>query len=136
MRERIIYVADDGEECDSKEECEKWEYETTHLPFSIKWYDEDGEELIPTTAAEVETMYNSIGVFEILPVSGWEKDLDHMISYWGFGDRAMIPGRYLYIGIPYYDVYPAQDWRDEGYEILGWDEWVKLKERDKDVFHR
>lgn len=121
MKIRYTYIAFDGEEFDNEEECRWHEEHISHLPASMRWYDEFGNQLNPQFIEEIDEMYNTIMVWEILDVEGWQKDLTFMIEYFGFGEYEWKPGRYAYI----YEKELDEDWLDN-HTIYGWNEWVKL----------
>ena len=45
MKEKMIYIADDGREFDNREECEKYEKETDNTMDYIKFYDRRKNEI-------------------------------------------------------------------------------------------
>ena len=86
MVEYTVYVANDGEEFDSAQECLDWEYKISHLPASIHWYTEDGISLIPKSESDMLSMYNSDSFTHCVVdnIPSWPEDLEFMRSYWGF----------------------------------------------------
>ena len=45
MKEKMIYIADDGKEFDSREECERYEKEMDNVMNYIKFYDRHANEI-------------------------------------------------------------------------------------------
>lgn len=123
IRHKITYVAVDGEEFENEKDCRWYEEHISHLPASMRWYDEYGNRLNPQSVKEIDEMYNEVMVWEILDVKGWKDDLKFMVSYFGFGEWEWKPGRYLWIEDKEID----EDWLDN-HTIYGWNEWEKLLE--------
>ena len=123
----MIYEAEDGEKFGTKEECEAWEYRINHRPPAIVWYDEDWDEICPEGSTEVDRLYNECAVMEILAIDGWKADLEFLRQRWGFGEPDMTPGFYKYIGECTSD--EVEEYREKGYRIYGWDEWIRIAEK-------
>lgn len=120
---KIIYMADDGSEFDTYEECAAYESYCEKLPPSIRWYNKIGQELIPQNQKEIDRMYNDVDIWEIEETSTWKEDLEHMMDFFGFGEKEMRPGRYKYI----WDLYSSYEVCGT-HEILGCNEWVRLED--------
>lgn len=127
MRSYMVYEAEDGERFRTEEECVKHEYYLNHLPLSIVWYDKDWDELVPESSHEVDRLYNECAYMEILNTENWKEDLDFLGQNWGYGERDMEPGFYKYIGECSSD--EVDEYRDRGFRIYGWDEWIRLAKK-------
>lgn len=123
----MVYEADDGKLFGTEEECLNHEYRINHLPPAIVWYDKDWDEICPEGSSEVERLYNECAIMEILAVDGWKSDLKFIYERWGFGELDMTPGFYKYIGECSPD--EVEKYREEGYRIYGWDEWIRIAKK-------
>jgi len=75
MKEKIIYVSDDGEEFETREECESYEKVINEFPDCIIAIGKDGERIMETRKYD--------DVYKLIIKDGADETLEFLLDYYG-----------------------------------------------------
>ena len=122
MEIRVTYIANDGREFDSKEDCLRWEYKCEHLPESWVAYDKDGIKLdiqeYSLRKYPVESLYDDSFFLFIKDTPHTSAEIGFMYREFGIGDPHWGPGYYIVDEHLEYQSVTYEEWRAKGGPII------------------
>lgn len=94
MQTIITYMAEDGEEFFTPQDCLRYEEKILNLPDCVEWRDVEGKRLYPHGIYSIDQAYGETETYIIRDTPTWKEEIKFFKHYYGYVPDEQRPGVY------------------------------------------